>query len=117
LCEIGSGGGDVPMLDIPLVTRPEPGHEMPEALPPVAGMEAEPPNCVPRETLGTRDSKNTKDTLPEALPPVLPMEALPPKREIVKIGKIEYGTNKASTLPAHHGVRDLGLGKQAAMGI
>jgi len=27
------------------------------------------------------------------------------------------GTNKASTLPAHHGVRDLGLGKQAAMGI
>jgi len=68
------------MLDIPLVTRPEPGHEMPEALPPVAGMKALPPNCVPRETLGTRDSKNTKDTLvtrpepghemPEALPPV-----------------------------------------------
>jgi len=67
LCEIGSGGGDVPMLDIPLVTRLRPGHEMPEALPPVAGMEAEPPNCVPRETLGTRDSKTKEKILCQRL--------------------------------------------------
>jgi len=61
LYEIVSGGGDVPMLDITLVTRLRPGNEIPEALPPVLPMEAEPPRGVPRETLGTRDSKNRKD--------------------------------------------------------